>query len=655
MLSRLKISSYAKVIFSLIFILILLSIINIVMSIKNTFDILKTSDSNNLETIKNNIEISLLNKVNEMSVLSSFYSENPNSEYFKTYLENIFNSNFGFYSISFIRSDGYQELTYPSGHPFDHQNVPRKLQANQSEFDYFLQTLNSKSPVVSHLKTLNDGKYGLNISVPVFEKGTGARLGILVGRINYNYIKDNYILSTLKKSQTSAFVMSKSGELLFSPDLNFTGINYKNLNNPKIPINFNANTFANMEKGLEGFGIFKSGMQDTSKYKDLNRMIYKTVSYTPVSLNNKFLFSIAVSTPLDEIGYFLFNVIVEGILIILFGLVTLRFVNRIHHKSLNQEVERARVMAELMVANEIIKKDRTIVKQTQKITMQNKKIVQQKSLVDQLYKEALEHNKNKTEFFSNIAHELKTPLSVILSTVQLLEHNKKASNDTDSKFARYMNIIKQNSYRTVRLINSLLQISKIEAGYMELHLQNVDVIKLIREICLSISEYLGQKNITFEFKCNVDKFVSAVDPEKMERILLNLLSNAFKFTEPGGKIIVEFFAESSTFTLSVRDTGAGIPNEKLDIIFERFGQARTPHTKHHEGVGIGLSLVRKLIELHNGKIEVHSEIGKGTEFKVIIPIFKVCENQMSEAAAAAAVSRASDTIRAEFSDCFPIN
>ncbi len=357
----------------------------------------------------------------------------------------------------------------------------------------------------------------------------------------------------------------------------------------------------------------------------------------------------------DSIQLFIFNIFCETVLIMVFGLLILYFVKKIHDKSLKHEIEKTRVVAELETANEIIQKDDMILIQKEKIEQQNKEIIQQKSLVDKLYKEALENNKNKTDFFSNIAHELKTPLSVILSTVQLLnmQLSKNADKESDVRpIKKYLDIIKQNSFRIVRLINSLLEITKIEAGFMDIHLQNVDVVKLIREICFLISEYLNHKNITFEFYSNVNKKVIAIDPDKLENIILNLLSNAAKFTQPGGRITLKIHDKKSQVMISVEDTGAGIPRERLNVIFERFKQARTHNTKHHEGVGIGLSLVKMLVELHSGQIKVESEVGKGTEFSVYLPAITVPENHPDDIPVNQTHNRIIEAVDIEFSEIY---
>ena len=660
MLKKLKISSYTKVIFILLILLIVFSVINLIFSVTNTLNIIKARDLNSLRTVKSNLENYINYKTQDLSLLATIFSYNFYGDYSKVseFFKKIINDKAGFYSISFIKTSGFQQFTYPSSHPFDNQNIFSKLPKNSTEYNSFLSRLNSNVPVVSSVKLLNDKKYGLNISVPVYDSKSNTRLGSLVGRIDFNYVADNFIFNELSNSQSSTFVVSQSGELLLSNTQKFIGKHYNELSKNDLPLDFNLNTFRNMEKGIQGSGIFKSYLHTTESYKKMTRTIFKTICYKPIRINNKFIFSIAVTTPLEEVGYFIRNIIIQVILILIFGLLILHFVNKIHQKSLKQEVEKAKINAELQVANEIIDRDQTILEQNDMIELQNKEIIEQKNLVDQLYKEALEYNKNKTEFFSNIAHELKTPISVILSTVQLMNLHV-SKNDIKgidkAKYSKHINSITQNSYRVVRLINSLLQITKVEAGFVELNFQNINIIKLIRDICFSVTEYVAHKNILFEFNTNVDKKIIATDPEKIERIMLNLLSNAAKFTHPGGKISVNITDKKHSLLISVKDTGIGIPKDKTKDIFERFKQGRTIKTKHYEGIGIGLSLVKKLVELHNGKIDVNSEVGKGTEFLVCLPITVVSENNASHTPTYINDNRIAESINVEFSEIYSLN
>ncbi|MEA4847766.1 MAG: MEDS domain-containing protein [Clostridiaceae bacterium] len=230
----------------------------------------------------------------------------------------------------------------------------------------------------------------------------------------------------------------------------------------------------------------------------------------------------------------------------------------------------------------------------------------------------LECDKMKTEFFSNISHEFKTPLNVILATIQLMKSQKDQAYK-GMKESQYLKIMQKNCYRLLRLVNNLIDITKIDSDYYELRPQNYNIIGLIKGITGSVAEYAMKRGIYIIFDTNVEEKVIACDPDQIERIILNLLSNAIKFTHSGGSIWVKILDKGETLKISIKDTGIGIPRDKQASIFNRFQQVDKSLTRQHEGSGIGLSLVKALVEKHGGRISLNSEFGKGTEFTIEIP------------------------------------
>ncbi len=233
----------------------------------------------------------------------------------------------------------------------------------------------------------------------------------------------------------------------------------------------------------------------------------------------------------------------------------------------------------------------------------------------------------KNEFFANISHEFKTPLNIILGSMQLLNQNIQNDNITIDKLKRCSGTIKQNSYRLLRLVNNLIDMSRIDTGYYELQLSNNNIVSIVEDITLSVVNYVEDKNINIIFDTEIEEEFIACDPDKIERIMLNLLSNAIKYTDVGGTISVDLKSDNKNIIVYVKDNGAGMPNNKLDIIFDRFGQVNSSLTKKCEGSGIGLSLVKSLIEMHGGNIDVKSEVGKGSEFIFKLPILKIENNE----------------------------
>jgi two-component system CheB/CheR fusion protein len=251
----------------------------------------------------------------------------------------------------------------------------------------------------------------------------------------------------------------------------------------------------------------------------------------------------------------------------------------------------------------------------------------QRKSKDQL-NEAIAMDTLKSDFFSNLSHELRTPLNVIMSTLQLLESqngNKEADN-ASNKMSKYYNIMKQNCYRQLRLVNNMIDSTEIDAGFFEISKQNYNIVSIVENITLSVSEYIKNKGIELVFDTDVEDKIIACDLDSVERIILNLLSNAVKFTNKGGIVNVNIKDMGEAILISIKDSGIGIPGDKQRIVFDRFRQVDKSLTRNHEGSGIGLSLVKSLVEMHGGTISVKSEYAKGTEFIIELPIVTVSED-----------------------------
>ncbi|MBF8983673.1 sensor histidine kinase [Lutibacter sp. B2] len=248
-----------------------------------------------------------------------------------------------------------------------------------------------------------------------------------------------------------------------------------------------------------------------------------------------------------------------------------------------------------------------------------------------LLKERIEYDKLKTEFFSNISHELKTPLNIIFATTQLLKlyTQDHKQNHNCEKVNKYMDVMKQNGNRLIRLIDNLIDITKIDTGFMNLNLQNRNIVEVVEDITLSTVEYVESKSKNIIFDTEIEEKVMAFDPDKIERIILNLISNAIKFTDEGDQIEVNIYDREEKILISVKDTGIGIPKDKQDLIFERFRQVDPILTRQAEGSGIGLSLVKSFVEMHEGNISLQSECNKGTEIIIELPV-KIASEEYKE-------------------------
>lgn len=255
-------------------------------------------------------------------------------------------------------------------------------------------------------------------------------------------------------------------------------------------------------------------------------------------------------------------------------------------------------------------------------------VIKENSEKTRLLNQAIEYDRFRTDFFANISHELRTPINVILGTLQLMELKfKELFSENEEKSKRYLRTMKQNCYRLVRLIDNLIDVTKIDAGYFEIHLSNCNIINVVEEITLSVAEYVENKGISLLFDTEIEEKIIACDKEKIERIMLNLISNAIKFTNSGGNISINIFEREANIVISVRDTGIGIPKEKQECIFDRFIQVDKSLTRNREGSGIGLSLVKALVEMHGGKIFLESEIDIGSEFSFELPIKQLAQGE----------------------------
>ncbi|WP_242844597.1 sensor histidine kinase, partial [Clostridium novyi] len=275
------------------------------------------------------------------------------------------------------------------------------------------------------------------------------------------------------------------------------------------------------------------------------------------------------------------------------------------------------------------------------------KAEENKKLLD----EALSYQQLRTKFFANISHELKTPLNLILSAIQFLQ----SLNSDDSlriNFNKYGDVIKENSYRMVRIINNILDITKIDSGYFEIHPENYNIVEVVEDICLYSSSYINSKNLEFIFDTDTEEKIIACDPHLIERIILNLLSNAIKFTNAGGKITVNMYDKGDFIDISIKDTGIGIPKNHQKIIFERFVQIDKSLSRNQEGSGVGLSLVKSFVDLLNGFIKLNSKVGYGSEFIITLPAITIKDKDINLYSDISPYEFKSEKLNIEFSDIY---
>lgn len=262
-------------------------------------------------------------------------------------------------------------------------------------------------------------------------------------------------------------------------------------------------------------------------------------------------------------------------------------------------------------------------------------------------------NKAKGHFISNISHELRTPIAVIMSANQLSQLKlKNFSDNLYENCSDNFNTINQNCYRLLRLTNNIIDVAKVESGFMDLRLKNINAVELLEGIVLSVVPFAGTKNIEVIFDTTDEEIYMALDWEKMERVVLNLLSNAIKFSKENGIIMTNLQRVDSKIIFTVEDSGIGIDEEHLGKIFERFVQVDDTLTRKTEGSGIGLSLAKAFVEMHNGTIDVVSKLGEGTRFTIEIPIVKVDNDDFEDHQIKDKESATIISTKVEFSDIY---
>lgn len=270
---------------------------------------------------------------------------------------------------------------------------------------------------------------------------------------------------------------------------------------------------------------------------------------------------------------------------------------------------------------------------------------------EQLIYEYLNLSNKKTlqeDFILNISHDLRSPLNVILSVVQCYRY----SIDNPEKMEEYLDTIKRNGYKMLKLVNNLIDSTKLDRNHYELKKEDVDIISLIEWNISNIDKYARQKDISLIFDTNVEECIMAVDIEAMDRIIVNLISNAVKFSPKESCIYVNALKKDNNITISVKDQGIGIPLEEQKDIFNRFVQSSKNNKNEYAGSGIGLDLVKRLVNAHNGTIELESKENCGSEFRVKLPIITLDEESNNKENNYIQAKDKVEVLEVEFSDIY---
>ncbi|EPZ60086.1 histidine kinase-, DNA gyrase B-, and HSP90-like ATPase family protein [[Clostridium] sordellii ATCC 9714] len=211
---------------------------------------------------------------------------------------------------------------------------------------------------------------------------------------------------------------------------------------------------------------------------------------------------------------------------------------------------------------------------------------------------------------------MKDPIENISKINDKLEKNKHKYNS--NHINNYTKLVKRNCYRIQRLINNMKEIADTENGVSSENFVGYDIVKLTKNIVEIIEKNYSNKGINIKFKSNINSYNMIIDVDKMERAILNLISNSIKFSEMGSYIEVNITRENKEIKISVKDEGVGIPKDRMNFIFTKFGQIDRTLSRNTEGCGVGLALVKEIVNLHKGQIHVQSEEGVGSTFTIIL-------------------------------------
>jgi signal transduction histidine kinase len=545
---------------------------------------------------------------------------------FMNYLEELWAGEYGLgiaisadYNLNNTEKERYMEarlkydrvmLSYswisPEGQILASTDKEMKLNSLIKE-DYYKRIIAGENKIISNLFIDDiDGKMVLASARAIRKEGE--LVGTVVGIIDIYKLHD--ILSITKTANKSRYtLLDKNGVVVFlneSKDLPFE----KRISNPNNP------ALEALKGQVETTYRFKSQYDGTDRFgisypiKDIGWAFIVTSSYDDLA-------GIHRKVMIRDIALLLMVAFISFIFAIILG------------KQLVDAIQKLRYAAEQVSNGDFNVKIEIAACDELKITSQA--FNQMSQQINRLIEETNKQNEQQTQFFTTISHELKTPLNIILGSIQLVEKLDKSNVDEFYlKVNKYLGISRQNSYRLLRLINNLIDLNKIESNHLALNLRNHDIISVVEDITLSVVEYARLKKLELIFDTEIEEKIMAFDSDKVERIILNLISNAIKFTNSGGYIEVSIYDRKEKILISIKDTGIGIPIDMQESVFDHFVQVDNSLRRKAEGSGIGLSIVKSLVELHGGSVSVNSWYTEGCEFIIELPVVLAADEDTSD-------------------------
>ena len=280
-----------------------------------------------------------------------------------------------------------------------------------------------------------------------------------------------------------------------------------------------------------------------------------------------------------------------------------------------------------------------------KVKQRTRQLSKKKRELQVSFRQLQEHDRLKTQFFSNVSHELRTPLTMILAPIEELLSKRKQQLNGDAGYMLEVALV--NGRRLLDLINRLLEFSKLEAGHAQVNAAPVDLNSMVQELAASARPLAAQRQIELAVQLDDNLPTIGADIDKMDSVITNLLSNALKFTPAGGTVEIRTGSDDSRVYLYVKDSGIGIAPEDHARVFERFVQLDGSTARKYSGTGLGLSLVKEIVELHGGKIQIDSEVGKGATFWFWLPITAPPSEVARQVSAMARSCRFADLVTCE--------
>ena len=236
-----------------------------------------------------------------------------------------------------------------------------------------------------------------------------------------------------------------------------------------------------------------------------------------------------------------------------------------------------------------------------------------------LSQEIIDRERFKNRYFVNLSHELRTPINIIVSTVQVINSFNINKSVTPEKLQEYMGIINRSCNNLLKIISDIIDSSKLETGQYKIHRKNNDIVHIVEEAALNMSKFIESRGLQLIIDPDIEEKTIYCDETEIERCIVNLLANSVKFTHKGGEIRVYIKEVKNNIEITVEDTGIGISKSDQEFIFKRFSQVEGTGVTKVSSSGIGLTLVKYIAELHGGHVRLESELNKGSKFTMVLP------------------------------------